>query len=183
MVSRAASRVGDPGGSGGGAPRPDAYAASMTETLSPLPLIELAPQAFAAVHALHGAVEEAAGAAGVEPLLLELVRLRCSQLNGCVYCVDLHTTTARKLGELDDRLAQLVVWRDSSLFTSRERAALALAEAVTRLSDHREGAEAQRAARTVLSEAEAAFVAWAATVVNTYNRISVTSRPPVAAVV
>ncbi|RKE18169.1 carboxymuconolactone decarboxylase family protein [Streptomyces sp. TLI_171] len=145
--------------------------------LAPLPLIELAPQAFAAVHALHGAVEQAASAAGVEPLLLELVRLRCSQLNGCVYCVDLHTAAARKAGELDDRLAQLVVWRESGLFTARERAALALAEAVTRLADRREGAEAHRAARAVLSEPEAAFVAWAATVVNTYNRIAVTSRP------
>ncbi|RAJ31961.1 AhpD family alkylhydroperoxidase [Kitasatospora sp. SolWspMP-SS2h] len=155
----------------------------MTETLPqlpavpPLPMIELGPQAFAAVHALHGAVEEAAAAAGLEPPLLELVRLRCSQLNGCVYCVDLHTTAARKAGERDERLAQLVVWRESELFTPRERAALALAEAVTRLTDRAEGVRARRAASAVLSEPEAAFVAWAAAVVNTYNRIAVTSRP------
>ncbi|MGW4804320.1 carboxymuconolactone decarboxylase family protein [Kitasatospora sp. NPDC004272] len=158
----------------------------MTETLPqpaalpplpPLPMIELGPQAFAAVHALHGAVEEAATTAGVDPLLLELVRLRCSQLNGCVYCVGLHTDSARKAGERDDRLAELVVWRESGLFSPRERAALALAEAVTRLTDRAEGARARRAAQAVLSEPEAAFVAWAATVVNTYNRIAVTSRP------
>ncbi|WP_282205147.1 carboxymuconolactone decarboxylase family protein [Kitasatospora fiedleri] len=155
----------------------------MTETLPqlpavpPLPMTELGPQAFAAVHALHGVVEEAAAAAGLEPPLLELVRLRCSQLNGCVYCVDLHTTAARKAGERDERLAQLVVWRESELFTPRERAALALAEAVTRLTDRAEGVRARRAASAVLSEPEAAFVAWAATVVNTYNRIAVTSRP------
>ncbi|KDN86654.1 carboxymuconolactone decarboxylase family protein [Kitasatospora cheerisanensis] len=150
----------------------------MTETLSPLPLIELAPQAFAAVHALHGAVEQAAAAAGLEPLLLELVRLRCSQVNGCTYCVGLHTGAAREAGESDQRLEALAAWRTSGvLFTDRERAALALAEAVTRLPDHAEGERAQRAARAVLSDAEAAFVAWAATVVNTYNRIAVSSRP------
>ncbi|MFI9788452.1 carboxymuconolactone decarboxylase family protein [Kitasatospora sp. NPDC051984] len=146
--------------------------------LPALPLIELAPQAFAAVHALHAAVEQAAAAAGLEPLLLELVRLRCSQLNGCTYCVDLHTAAARKASESDERLGRLAAWRESgALFTPRERAALALAEAVTRLPDHAEGARAQRAARAVLSDAEAAFVAWAATVVNAYNRIAVTSRP------
>ncbi|MFB7947859.1 carboxymuconolactone decarboxylase family protein [Kitasatospora phosalacinea] len=145
--------------------------------LPPLPMTESGPQAFAAVHALHAAVEEAAAAAGLEPLLLELVRLRCSQLNGCAYCVALHTTGARKAGEQDERLAELVVWRESGLFTPRERAALALAEAVTRLTDRAEGVRARRAALGVLSEAETAFVAWAATVVNTYNRIAVTSRP------
>ncbi|WP_241844598.1 carboxymuconolactone decarboxylase family protein [Kitasatospora sp. CB01950] len=150
--------------------------------LRPLPLIELAPQAFAAVHALHAAVEEAATTAGLEPLLLELVRLRCSQLNGCTYCVDLHTAAARKAGETDERLGLLAAWRESGpLFTPREYAALALAEAVTRLPDHAEGARAQREARAELSDPEAAFVAWAATVVNAYNRIAVTSRPVPAA--
>ncbi|GAA1105793.1 MULTISPECIES: carboxymuconolactone decarboxylase family protein [Kitasatospora] len=153
----------------------------MTDALPPLPLIGLGPQAFAAVNALHGAVEEAATAAGLEPILLELVRLRCSQINGCVYCVDLHTNAARRAGEKDDRLAQLVVWRESELFTERERAALALAEAVTLVHDHDAGRALHRAARPVLSEPEAAFVAWAATVVNTYNRIAVTSRPVAAA--
>ncbi|WP_030268083.1 carboxymuconolactone decarboxylase family protein [Streptomyces sp. NRRL B-24484] len=153
----------------------------MTDTLAPLPLIGLAPQAFAAVNALHGAVEEAAAAAGLEPILLELVRLRCSQINGCVYCVDLHTTAARRAGEKDDRLAQLVVWRESELFTERERAALALAEAVTLVHDRTAGRDLHRAARAVLTESEAALVAWAATVVNAYNRIAITSRPVAAA--
>jgi AhpD family alkylhydroperoxidase len=146
--------------------------------LPPLPLIDLAPQAFAAVHALHAAVERAASAAGLEPPLLELVRLRCSLLNGCAYCVDLHTAAARKAGESDERLDRLAHWRESGpLFTPRERAALALAEAVTRLPDHAEGARAQRAARAVLSDPEAALVVWAATVVNVYNRVAVSSRP------
>ena len=149
----------------------------MTESLPPLPLIGLAPKAFAAVNALHGAVEEAAAAVGLGPILLELVRLRCSQINGCVYCVDLHTNAARRAGEKEDRLAQLVVWRESELFTERERAALALAEAVTLVHDRAEGRALHRAARAVLAEQEAAFIAWAATVVNTYNRIAITSRP------
>ncbi|MGW4379002.1 carboxymuconolactone decarboxylase family protein [Kitasatospora sp. NPDC004531] len=149
-----------------------------SEALPPLPLVDLAPQAFAAVHALHAAVEQEAAAAGLEPLLLELVRLRCSQLNGCTYCVDLHTAAARKAGESEERLERLAAWRESDgLFTPREHAALALAEAVTRLPDHAERTRARRAARTVLSDPEAAFVAWAATVVNAYNRIAVTSRP------
>jgi AhpD family alkylhydroperoxidase len=153
----------------------------VTDALPPLPLIGLAPKAFAAVNALHGAVEEAAATAGLEPILLELVRLRCSQINGCVYCVDLHTTAARRAGEKENRLAQLVVWRQSELFTERERAALALAEAVTLVHDRDGGRALHRTARTVLAEPEAASVAWAATVVNTYNRIAVTSRPIAAA--
>ncbi|WP_304528231.1 carboxymuconolactone decarboxylase family protein [Kitasatospora sp. CB02891] len=161
---------------------PDTIRTAAAGALPPLPLIELAPQAFAAVHALHGSVEQAAAAAGLEPLLLELVRLRCSQLNGCTYCVDLHTSAARKAGESAERLDGLAAWRESGpLFTPREQAALALAEAVTRLPDHAEGARAQRVARAVLSDPEAAFVAWAATVVNAYNRIAVTSRPVPAA--
>lgn len=70
-------------------------------------------------------------AAGIDPKLRELLRARVSQLNGCAYCVDMHTKDARALGETEQRLYALPVWRDTGFFDARERAALAFAEAVT----------------------------------------------------
>ena len=82
-------------------------------------------------------VEERIAKSGIEKPLTELVRLRASQINGCAFCVDMHTTDARKGGETDRRLAAVVVWRETPFFTDRERAALAWTEAVTLVShDH-----------------------------------------------
>src|ERR1700734_2887200 len=73
--------------------------------------------------------------AGIDPRLRELVRIRASQLNGCAYCIDMHTKDARAIGETEQRLYGLAAWQETPYFTARERAALAFPESVTRLSD------------------------------------------------
>jgi AhpD family alkylhydroperoxidase len=80
-------------------------------------------------------LEQHIARSGLEKPLVELVRLRASQLNGCAYCLDLHTIDARKAGESDRRLATLAVWRETPFFRDRERAALEWAESVTRVAD------------------------------------------------
>src|SRR6266540_6454403 len=70
-----------------------------------------------------------------DPKLRELVRIRASQLNGCAYCVDMHTTDARAIGEAEQRIYALPVWRETPFYTARERAALAFTEAVTTMTD------------------------------------------------
>jgi AhpD family alkylhydroperoxidase len=89
------------------------------------------PEAMQALQALGASVAKA----GVPEKTLELVHLRASQINGCSVCVDMHPRIARKAGETDDRLFALAAWRDTPYFSEAERAALALTEAVTRLSD------------------------------------------------
>src|SRR5262245_54010004 len=74
---------------------------------------------------------------GLEPSLLELIKLRASQLNGCAYCVDMHSKDARTRGETEQRLYNLSVWRETPYYTERERAALAFTEAVTLIADRR----------------------------------------------
>lgn len=88
-----------------------------------------------ALQALSKAAHRAADQAGLRQETVNLVALRASQINGCAVCLDMHTRDARKAGETDERLATLAGWRDSSYFTEPERAALALAEAGTRLAD------------------------------------------------
>lgn len=91
---------------------------------------QASPQAFQAMMAM----EEYARNSGIEHSLLHLVKLRASQINGCAYCVDMHTTDARKHGETERRLYAISVWRDTPFFTPRERAALAWTESLTKLS-------------------------------------------------
>jgi AhpD family alkylhydroperoxidase len=87
-----------------------------------------------AMRAMAG-LEQQIARSGLEKPLVELVRLRASQINGCAYCLDLHTIDARKAGESDRRLATLAVWRETPFFRDRERAALEWAESVTRVAD------------------------------------------------
>lgn len=96
-----------------------------------LDFYKASPDAAKAMIALEASVNKL----GLEPALLELVKLRASQINGCAYCVDLHSSDARKQGESDRRLHAVAVWRESPLFTERERAALAWTDALTRLSE------------------------------------------------
>ena len=81
------------------------------------------------------AVEDQVKASGLEHSLIELVKTRASQINGCAYCIDMHTTDARKAGETEQRLYLLNAWRESPLYTERERAALAWTEALTLIAD------------------------------------------------
>jgi AhpD family alkylhydroperoxidase len=99
-----------------------------------LPFDDLAPTYAAAVESLDAAATHEADRVGLPPALRELVRLRASQINGCTYCVDLHSRAARSAGAGGQRVDALAVWRESALFTPAERAALDLTEHVTRMS-------------------------------------------------
>lgn len=132
------------------------------------------PDALRAILALKSATEQG----GVPPATLDLVHLRASQINGCSACVDAGTSHARKAGEADERLFAVAAWRDSPRFTDAERAALALAEAVTRLSDRADpvpDAIWDEAARHYDEPALAALVLAIATT-NVFNRLNVTTR-------
>jgi AhpD family alkylhydroperoxidase len=124
------------------------------------------------------ALAQATKTGGVPPLTLDLVHLRVSQINGCSACVDAGCRQARKSGETDERLATVAAWRDAPYFTDAERAALALAECVTRLSDRTEAvpdAVWDEAVRHYDETAMAALILSIATT-NVFNRINVTTR-------
>ena len=125
---------------------------------------------------LHAAAVSAAQDAKLEPELLELVRIRASQINGCAFCLDLHTRDARGQGETEQRLHTLAAWRETPFFTERERAALALTEAVTLVHDGRVPDAVYAEAAEVFDENQIAALIWAATVINAYNRIAIATR-------
>ncbi len=134
----------------------------------------IVPDAMQALQALGAAVEKG----GVPRRTLELVHLRASQINGCSVCVDGHPRLAKKAGETDERLFAVAAWRDAPYFTAAERAALALAEAVTRLSDRADpvpDALWDEAARQYDEPALAALVLAIANI-NVWNRLNVATR-------
>ncbi|OUC82098.1 carboxymuconolactone decarboxylase family protein [Streptosporangium minutum] len=134
---------------------------------------ELAPHVNRAMNALDTASRQT----GLEASLLELVRARASQLNGCAYCVDMHTRDARKGGESEQRLFALPVWRETPFFTDRERAALELTEAGTRLTDGPVSDEVYGRAAAEFTETELAELIWTITVINAWNRLGAIARP------
>jgi AhpD family alkylhydroperoxidase len=115
-------------------------------------------------------------AAGIDPLLRELVRVRASQLNGCAYCVDMHTKDARAAGETEQRLYALPAWRETPFFTNRERAALALTEDVTLMAADHVPAAAYDAAAEQLTPGEIAALLSLIITINAWNAIGVTTR-------
>ncbi|MGH3857604.1 MAG: carboxymuconolactone decarboxylase family protein [Pseudonocardiaceae bacterium] len=132
------------------------------------------PDAMQAIQFLNSATEKG----GVPPPTLGLVHLRASQINGCSACVDSGTRGARKAGETDERLFAVAAWRDAPYFTDAERAALALTEAVTRLSDQTDPVPDEiweEAARHYDEPALAALILAIATT-NFFNRLNVTTR-------
>ncbi len=116
----------------------------------------------------------------LSPRLRELVRIRASQLNGCAYCLDMHTKDARALGETEQRIYALPAWRETPFFDARERAALAFAEVLIRLSETHVPTEAYAAAAAQFSEAEMAALISLIVTINTWNAIGVSTRawPP-----
>lgn len=134
----------------------------------------LAPGAESAI----GALDEYVATLGIEPLLLELIRVRASQLNGCVYCIDMHSKDARARGESEQRLYALSAWREAPYYSPRERAALAWTEAVTLVSDGHVPDEVFAAARAQFSEAEVAALLLAIIAINAWNRVAVSQRLP-----
>src|SRR4051812_16914520 len=136
-----------------------------------------APDAHRAMLALQQYVDST----GLEHTLLELVKLRASYLNGCAYCVDMHTKDARVDGETEQRLYAIPVWRETPFFTPRERAALAWTEAVTELGRDGVPDEVYEAARADFGEAELVRLTLAVIAINGWNRLSIAFRSEVGA--
>ena len=136
----------------------------------------LAPSVSAAVMRLHKAAIADLAKAGVEQGLIELIRLRASQLNGCAYCVDTHCVDARAAGVSQQRVDLLPVWEDAPLYTAEERAALALTDAVTRLADTHVPEPVVTEALAVLGEPQTAAILGLIVSINAWNEIGVTSR-------
>jgi AhpD family alkylhydroperoxidase len=113
---------------------------------------------------------------GLEPSLLELVKIRASQLNHCAYCIDMHTIDARALGESEQRLYALSAWHETPFYSERERAALALTEAVTLIADEPVSDEVYAAARQHFSDEELVNLTLAIITINGWNRLSLTFR-------
>ncbi|MFC0039120.1 carboxymuconolactone decarboxylase family protein [Actinomadura rayongensis] len=113
--------------------------------------------------------------------LYHLAKLRASQINQCVFCVDMHVYELKEMGETDDRLFQLVAWRESELFDARERAILAYTESATRLGDDGVPDDVWAEAARHLDEKELGALVGAVALINAFNRISVPTqnRPPI----
>ncbi len=140
----------------------------MEPRLAPLPL---APEPYRSLAAIGAYLKHC----GLEAGLQELVKIRASQLNGCAYCLDMHTKDARALGETEQRIYALSAWHETPFFTERERAALAWTEAVTQVS-HGVSDELYELARAQFSEQELVNLTWAVAAINAWNRIAISFR-------
>lgn len=128
------------------------------------------PEAYKAMIAFDKYMETTS----LSPIQKELIKQRASQINGCAYCMDMHARDARKLGETEQRLYTLSVWRDTPFFTEEEQAILALTEEVTLISNQVSEAT-YNLAITVLGETRTAEVIMAAIIINAWNRIGIST--------
>jgi AhpD family alkylhydroperoxidase len=138
-----------------------------------LQLDKVIPEGFRAVYSLEMYVRDR-----VESELLQLVKLRASMINGCTFCVDMHSTEAIESGEDARRLFALAAWRESEFFGERERIALALTDAVTRLEEQGVPDEVWDATVKEFGEAGAADLVVAIATINVWNRLAVTNHTP-----
>jgi AhpD family alkylhydroperoxidase len=129
----------------------------------------VAPDAIAAVRALNSYVDQS----GLEPGLLDLVKIRASQINGCAFCIHKHTRDARGRGESEERLYLLDAWRESPLYSARERAALAWTEALTRIVETHAPDEDYAQARGQFDEEELVNLTLAIGTINALNRLAI----------
>ncbi len=129
------------------------------------------PEGYDALQRLHRTV----AGSGLEPDLLELIKVRASQINGCAYCIDMHTKDARAAGETEQRLYALSAWRETPFFTERERAALALTEAVTLVADTHVPRDVVDEASAPFSAEELTRVLYAIIEINAWNRLAITT--------
>jgi AhpD family alkylhydroperoxidase len=140
---------------------------------------QVAPDTLKALGALEAQVQ----ASGLEQSLIELVKTRASQINGCAFCINMHTLDARKNGETEQRLYLLNAWRESPVYTDRERAALAWTEAVTLISETHAPDDVYEEVRSQFSEKEMVNLTMLIATINAWNRIAISFRfiPPVKA--
>jgi AhpD family alkylhydroperoxidase len=131
-----------------------------------------APEALKAMFALEKYVEES----GLELALVHLMKMRASQINGCAYCIDMHSIDARAAGESEQRLYALDAWRETPFFSDRERAALAWTEAITRVSETHVPDEVFEEVKKYFSEKEIIDLTIVATTINMWNRLAISTR-------
>jgi len=136
---------------------------------------QAAPGAYRAMMQLQHYVEET----GLEPLLMELVKLRASQINGCAYCLDMHSKDARALGETEQRIYGLNAWREAPFYSERERAALEWAETVTLVHDGHVSDAVFEAVRPHFTDEELVNLTMALVAINGWNRLAIAFRPEV----
>lgn len=142
-----------------------------TQTLTPrLAFWRETPEIYRAMESLTSL------AGGADQALRDLLTIRVSQMNGCAYCIDMHTKDARASGETEQRIYALNAWRETPFFTPHERAALALAEAITNLGDGHVSDEVYAEAAAHFDPAELSRVIWWIAIVNTWNRMAITTR-------
>ncbi len=142
-----------------------------TQTKQRISIKSLAPRVYKAMLALDAVAGE-----GLEPRLKELVRVRASQLNGCVYCIDAHSSDARNGGEAEQRLYALPAWREAPYYTERERTAFELTDSMTLLSESHVPDEVYERAANHFSEDELAQLMSLILTINAWNRIGVATR-------
>jgi AhpD family alkylhydroperoxidase len=142
----------------------------MVETLR-MDLTKLAPEAYRQLLQLEQTI-----GSKIDPKLLHLVKLRASQINGCAYCIGMHTDDALRDGESPERLLLLDAWDESSQFSEKERAALAWVEEITLIADGHANKEAFDGLKRFFSEEEIGNLTFAGALINTWNRIAIASR-------
>lgn len=130
------------------------------------------PQGYEAMSNFQATIS----AGPLDPFISELVKLRASQLNGCAYCLDMHTKDARAMGETDERMHLVAVWRESAAFSPAERAALALAEAITLIGEGHVPADVWEAAAGEFGAEELMNLVWQCIAINAWNRLAITTR-------
>jgi len=133
---------------------------------------KIAPNAYKAMLGLDAYLH----GSGLDAKLLELVKLRASQINGCAYCIDMHWKEARAAGESEQRLYGLDAWREAPYYDERERAALEWAEALTRITDGHVPDAVFEAVRPHFSERELVDLTWAVAAINAWNRVAIAMR-------
>jgi len=119
------------------------------------------------------AIEDYLSHSSIEPKLLHLLRFRASQINGCAYCLDMHSKDARALGESEQRLYELDAWRETPFYTDRERAALEWTEALTLISQTHAPDESFERLRAQFSEKEIVDLTYAISMINVWNRLAI----------
>ncbi len=132
-------------------------------------LTRISPAAYKAMAGLEGFVKES----GLERSLLELVRMRASQINGCAYCLDMHSKDARAAGETEQRLYELNAWRETPFYSERERAALAWTEALTLVHQTHAPDEVYEEVRKRFTEEEVVSLTAAIVSINSWNRLAI----------
>lgn len=161
-----------------GLARPEMTETRVRETMRPY-MDQIMPEVWKSAQQLSLVIRDAAASGGLSAQEAELIKVRASQINGCNFCLDLHAREARATGVVQQKLDVLPAWRESSLYTERERAVIAIAEAATKVPTTENSQADLIGAQHLLGEATFVAAEWVAVAINMFNRISILSEHPV----